>query len=554
MSHAIRNEPQTTLDQWVHTARLDIASVQQGAEEPATTFFSNRFFTLMGDIASGRLLANRVQGAHRSAIADVIDREIRPQLLEAEKHLSKEDAALVKKWRKLGLPESVLANERDCARCLVNTKTIFTMVGLQNSSPNAERCIRIDEEGHALFKIEGRWAGWGEISGRLQFNEKLSRWEERNHSEKVWCYVSPQGFVPLDRRKQCFPVHQITEDQYREILTQAEKFLDTNPVPKEDKDKEKNYIIQFNYSVENNQIPNWAVFDNLRKMLPAHIGMRLITPDNQVFSFGFSIDPGQIEQMMPGGSMFTHHIATTTDAQMEMGDYQEFRPFNERVTTSIPIPQDRAQAILDFITEFQSKQRRFNYKEQNCSAPVKEIFNRTGYGHLFPDTRTSLGMMALKSLPSPSVIPVIGPIIEKVIAAFERAKEWIIDMLPKNVLEAFEWIVYIITYIPRKIGTILENLFILAVGGTKMSTPLDNPLEDPLGGELRVKNISCLIQDWTDIFKDETATVYHVGPFLDWMRLQPSTFVTKKSDTPRLFLSPEVRESRPLSPTKQIPV
>jgi hypothetical protein len=88
----------------------------------------------------------------------------------------KKDEKLEEKWSKLGLPLSILESHADCARFLVDTSLIYSIVGYLETSQNpAMRGVKVDESGHPLIKVEGQWTRWADIKDRLHFDEMTKR-------------------------------------------------------------------------------------------------------------------------------------------------------------------------------------------------------------------------------------------------------------------------------------------------------------------------------------------------------------------------------------------
>ncbi len=562
--------PQVTVNNWFQKIDGDeriLARELAGGSKTLYPVLARQISIINEHLREGATLAARVGGQVSAAISQRIT-GLREQLLSPAENLVRahpdefgqesvqgrdSDAAIEKKWLDLGLPKEVLETDADCARFLLKTKLAYAIVGFKEAAmnPEAQETIRFDADGHPQLKVDGNWTRWEILRDYFEYDEKQGKViSRRNDHELVWTYISPRGFTRADRFEypNAYPVHQLSQEEYRIVRAQAAKFYETHP--ELDAGTEKDCIVQFFTSPRWYLYPEMPIFENGKNELPIHIGVRLITADRHVYSFGFEMTPEQAEHILPGKAMISTSLATTADTRIAMADYEEFREHHGRITTSIPTTSARAQKILEKISAFNQNQIRFNFKEQNCTALVGEVFQETGYQ--MPEVRTTLTGIIARSFPTVEQVadaigknvPLIGPALKsmilKVKEALTSAWQWIVNMTPNWIKKAIDFIVTVITYIPRKIVTIFENCVALAVGGAKMSGPLEKGrTEDELGTETpTIKSFSTIIRNWTDIFKDSTAVAYHSGPFIQWQKEQPSTVTNPYSGKPRMDLYP----------------
>jgi hypothetical protein len=253
--------------------------------------------------------------------------------------------------------------------------------------------------------------------------------------------------------------------------------------------------------------------------------MRLITPDRKVYSFGINIPPETVNFIF---SDLLSNFLTTADAKVSMMDYDEFRPHEGKVVTSIPLTAQRSENILNFLNELNGKQVRFQYARQSCGALMHEVLKRTGYDI---DIRTTGFNYFWDALPSLTQIPVIAKV--------QECLKRIWASLPQGLTYSLEQVTNVALFVPRKLLTIVMNLAIWKLGGAKKTTPLqDGVEEEELYDKKGFQNFSSVIRSWTDIFKDETSAVYHTKYFLDWQREQRSTFIDPYQGQPKLSVVP----------------
>ncbi len=449
-----------------------------------------------------------------------------------------DDAKLEEKWQRLGLPMLVLEKHADCARFLIDSKLAFAIVGYRETcrDPNLHD-LKLDADGHPLIKMQGRWVRWEAINRELHFVKEADKIQSRNYSGNIvqtWNYFHQLGLVPQDRYNypEIFPVYELSQADYDRVRQHAMKFYETNP--EKDIGIPKDCIVQFHTS-ERSQGMTHPLLQNARRNYPVHIAMRLITPNGQVYSFGAMMINDEMEFVF---SDMLSTFLSTVNAKVTMLDYEEFRDYDERIVTSIPLTSVRAQNIKDFLNQIHDKQLRFNYLKQNCSSLMFEIMRRAGYDNVV-EMHTSGAAVFYDALPSLRHLPYIGSTIGKVQDCFDAIFQTIKDWTPSLISIPFTWIANILLYIPRKVNTIAINLLVLKMGGSKMTTSLNEGVEeDEFYDKKGLLNFSKVIRSWTDIFKDETASLYHSKYFMDWQRAQRSTFTVAKKDRPKMEIVP----------------
>jgi hypothetical protein len=477
---------------------------------------------------------------HYSGVSAVINDLVKPRLAQlqtvyiaAQKKLAdhpkekQEDSRLAKKWEDLGLPISVLENHADCAKFLIESGLAFVIVGYRESCRNSDlHDLKLDHDGHPMLKMQGRYVRWETISREVHYDSKSEKIQSRAYPGNIvqsWNYFHERGLVPIDRFEydQVFPVYELTPDEYHRTRQHALKFYETNP--EKDPGILKDCIVQFT-TIDRRAVPEGALFDNAQRNYPTHIGIRVITPDRKVYSFGYQLLPEEAQFVL--SDYFSTFLATA-EAKISMLDYEEFRPVNKCVT-SIPLSSQRAQNILNLVNGLNGKQLRFQYMRQNCSQLMREVIQLAGYD---VDSRTTGRAVIYDALPSLTQIPAIGKV-----ASFAK-KAW--KALPAFLTLPIEFTADILLYFPKKIGTVATNILALKMGAAKKTTPLQDGVEDEeFYDKKKLQTFSTLIRSWTDIFKEETNAVYHSKYFIDWQNKQRSTFKETYSGRPKFAIVP----------------
>ena len=287
-------------------------------------------------------------------------------------------------------------------------------------------------------------------------------------------YFHDRGLVPQDgfNYPEIFPVYQLSQADYAEVRQHAMKFYETNP--EKDTGILKDCIVQFHTS-ERSQGMTHPLLQNARRNYPVHIAMRLITPDRQVYSFGTMMVPDEADHVL---SDMMSTFLTTVNAKVTMLDYEEFRDFDERIVTSIPLTSVRAQNIKDFLNQMHDKQYRFNYLKQNCSNLMYEVIRRAGYENVV-EMRTPGGSVLYDALPSLRHIAYIGPTIGKVQDFVKTASSIRLKTGHQTLSNAVHTAVAnVLLYIPGKCNSITVNLLVLKMGGSKMTAPFIDGIEE----------------------------------------------------------------------------
>jgi hypothetical protein len=456
---------------------------------------------------------------------------------------AKEEAKLKEKWQKFGLPVSILERHSDCARFLLESGLLFKIVGFRESSrsPHTHQ-IRADRDGMPMIKVQGAFRRWDVIKRELVYDAKNNQILSSAYPGSIaqsWSYISPQGLVPIDRlnHDRVVSISRLESNERQRVLAHAKKFYETNP--EVDQGVPKDWVVQFHASPSRQfvssipPLPDHPLLDNLVRNLNTHVGIRLIGPGGEVYSFGIEMPMDSQNFLWEDG--LAKFLGTVTATVNKTGDYEEFRPHPlGTYVTGIPLTSQRAGNILNLINRLGSV--RFNFLGQNCLNLAVIVLKEAGY-HL--DTRTTVKDTLYDMLPSVKHIPLIGPVIELVNQIFLKVFSAISFITPECIKNIVTCVTDVVLFIPRKIGTVAINLFIRHFGGATMLHALPEGVEEEeIYDAGRFLNFSRLIRSWTDLFKEQTQTVYHSKYFVEWQKEQKSTFHQPPSNLPKLSIVP----------------
>jgi hypothetical protein len=415
-------------------------------------------------------------------------------------------------WEKLGLDVRVYDGHLEFAEFLFDTKLLFSIVGYQETMEEAAMGGIQMFDGRPCILIEGEWRDFAWIQENLEFNNVQEWFHAKDHPDRIYTYISPRlgGLVPKSRHyyRNAFPVHRLSQREMTLIRLHAgaapgEAIYQVVSTP-----RSGNEWIQ-----------------------PVHISERVIGPDGMVYSFGGQPDPDLAAHIAPPestGCSQVMRMASTGHGVIAMSDYEEFRPFQggERLVTSIPISSERAIDLLVRINTYQRDRIRFNMLHQNCTKVGVEL------------TEEATGVRIENEMPLSEVLRQASPEIPFVSAAFRagsRALAGLWAVVPRPIAQPCELVAPIITYVPRKVGTVVTNLMVLNLGGSLQS----DEVQDESGNSERcgLKKFSRLIRHAGDLLDDRPSQIYHHMPVIEWQRRQPTT-ISYQYVKPKMYLLP----------------
>lgn len=440
------------------------------------------------------------------------------------------------KFEKNNLPQEVCEQYPECARFLIDSGFLYS-IGMFKNGPQ-EHDIRLSgSDNHPLIKMNGEWQRWDYIEAHLEYDKETARVITKGEPSIGWNYISPDGFVQKDvyNYNAIYPIEQIGQEDYRRLLNHAEKYWDKNP--EVDPGQLKDCIFQITTTQRKGWGPlqpserSWMT-ENMLDNMPGHTSIRVIDPTGNVYAFGTLMPEDQ------SGFSSSPFVLTSAQVNITTIDYEEARAdFESRKVTSMPMTQERAKAILNFVTQSNKEGIRFNFLRQPCVKVNTVIARMAG---MDVDAKTTVGGIMGSLLPDITKLPVISHIAaavssikDAVSPIFETIAEYVppVKYLFSAVASGYE-------FVTRKLSTLTANTFIAILGGTKMTCSQWGAKKHESHAEVsELAEFDCLINSWSDFFDETTADGYHSSILAHWQDTQPST-VIYKYEGPKLYLLP----------------
>ncbi len=497
---------------------------------PTTTDFARRMIELMVRPKKTQLLrdlaaAQQTLAEHQSEIPT--------------------DEKIDKKWKNLELPDSVLKRHADCARFLIESELAFSIVGFRQTVNNPElHDLKLADDGHPLIKVQGEWVRWERLKEQVVYDPSTYMIRSRDYPGQVvqfWTYLSPQGLMPIDRlnHDHMIPIHRVSPEEYREILALARHFYETNP--EVDQGVAKECVIQFATSPSrrlcaSRTIDNVPKNKNLIANLNTHVVMRLIFPNGDLYSFGLEM-PAESQEFLFGKAP----MATVPARINKAGDYEEFREFEKRIVTGIPLTAARANGIIQMLNNMGDV--RFQFMRQNCSNLMRTVLQEVGYQPI--NNRMTAIDVLWGSVPNLEHLPVLGPIVAKIQLVTTPIFKCIGKITPQCIKTISSYISTAIWFIPKRIAIFLVNVIQWYLGGSEMLYPLEPGVsEDEFYDNRRIIHFSRNIRSFWDLFKEETSIAYHSKQIIEWQKSQRSTFTEPYRGQPKLVILPSQATTR----------
>ena len=240
------------------------------------------------------------------------------------------------RWLELRLPERVLISAPDCVDILITSRMAHHIVMYARATKKGSTLhgVRLDADFHPMLLMQGRWKRWDEISKELVYDTFKECFVSRYKPTVCWNYICPEGIVPKDPfSATLYPVLRLSPDEHEELCRQAQ----TSGSP-------KTCILQV-VTGETNRCSRNCLTENFLDCSATHVGLRLIDPDGNLYSFGL--------EMTPEGKAYINnntrtHFATAL-AKVSIPDYAEHQYFDLRRITSIPITFESFKQIVQYV-------------------------------------------------------------------------------------------------------------------------------------------------------------------------------------------------------------
>jgi len=426
-----------------------------------------------------------------------------------------------KTWQSLKCDISLLSTDYESVRLLVKERLAYTIVGFQNSSSYGQRCKPMKNiEGKLHILVDGVDTPVSELKERgSYYDRKLWQWYFKDRPEEPWNFYLPKGLVQIDRYSgPIVPVTKLDPEEHRVLLEHACKMCE----PKQPQDPASKTHLEF--SEENpptcvmqlfinprrfGQFPYFPLFSGVHAMAPMHVGFRLVDQSGNVYSTGIITAP---EDEFREGAQNTFITVTGSPGIV---DWEEFRPHEGRVVTSIPMTEKTHENILKELNLMREEKVRFNLLKQNCGRLATQIARIAGVRIRHKIDR---GAFLFQLLPHVSHFPFLGNIMQKI----QSFSNYVADKTKTPSLPEIEQItkkvIRLVLTPVRLVMNLFYNSVMLCLGAGKGSK-----VPEKLYTGLKLKSFPSLISSPFDMFRDNPTAGYHSGPIVDWQFAQKST-------------------------------
>jgi hypothetical protein len=269
---------------------------------------------------------------------------------------------------------------------------------------------------------------------------------------------------------------------------------------------------------------------NLDAQVPVHCGIRIVMSDGSVYSTGF----GSTSQEDKYNGSKRKYLGSI-NGQPTVFDYEEFRPHEGRIVTNIPVGDKRAENIINQLNAYRAGTIRFNILKQNCMRLGTNVMSMAGVDL---DIHQTFGTMLYRGLPNLETIPVVGKPAKSLQGRVKRISKVISSKIPRAVKQVFHSLGNMLLFIPRKFGTILLNLLVLAMGGLVASPQRKNPGLDKKDDLEEFESLDSFNKLFDGLLDETASDIQHSAIFINWQLQQASTDVFKYSGQPNMNVVP----------------
>lgn len=362
-----------------------------------------------------------------------------------------------KKWTGLKLDAAIFDRHPLDAHFLAKSRILFSIVGYQNSTQEGQEKHKIEEGTDGLYiLVEGKKKSVADL--RQEFEIDMANFclvKKGKKDPQAWYYFG-NGLVPQDR----FMQHHL-QDKYPELIQNA----DLKPILQLSTEEHGKLVAHGQKFWKDKKVPQGKCvlqfFTHPRKIggkdnsqFPVHCGIRIVDEKGAVYSTGFGSTLKEDEYSDGLRSYFS-----TINGQPTQLDYEEFRPHEGRVTTTITIDKEHFDDILQSLNQYRKDTIRFNILKQNCMKLGVHVASKAGVPI---NIRIPLSTKISRALNADR----LSLKKSKVYRAASEKTPQIVKKVIKAVADFF-------LYIPRLIGRIALNLFALALG-SRVRSPNKN--------------------------------------------------------------------------------
>ncbi len=414
---------------------------------------------------------------------------------------------------------------------LVKSGLIFKISGFHNTdSKNREdHYIKYSTDSYGnqslMIRVENTWTPISDIIKNFEIiNEIDTKSLQKRGSPTRWTYLA-EGLSPTDqfyypdqkdssRSKELKPCLSLTKTGYKQLLASAQTFNEAA--------SKGTCILQF---VTNPQVGKGRLSShNQQKEAGAHVGIRLIKENGDVYSTGLSID---LEERKCYSGKSRRY--TTSNGQPIILDTEEFRVHDGRITTNIAITSDQAEKLLQKLNQQRVETTRFNMITQNCVRFAVSCAKECGVDNI--DVIRSLADKIYGQFPSLTDPLGLRPIRRKINKTIKGTKIEPVANVVSKVADAVKFLAFF--PVRLAVGAVIHSaIFLMGITRqTKNKQRKNNSLEGLSDFER--------ISPWQLL--NPYFTLYDSTKFIQWQLKQNSTVVTPYTGNPAMNIVPPVK-------------
>jgi hypothetical protein len=434
---------------------------------------------------------------------------------------------VVSKWRDLGLDLGLIETDYASVQFLISTRLIYHMVGLHNASAlGKSRQPVLATDGKASILCDGSYVPVSEITARFQFDYSRRQLIEKS-TNLPWNYLLPRGIVQAERYASgpLLPVTRLDEEEMKRLLAHAGQFQGLSFRPEEP----ATCVFQLCTGPRPiPHVPQSPLLDGFHAQMSHHVWFRIIDGKGNVYSTGTWATPeeGMFRAPLP-------KVLATITAHPAILDWQECRPHQGRLVTSVPMTQRQCDEMIKVLNEMRERGVRLNAFHQNCAQWTTAIARLAGV-HI--EHRVPVMRALITLLPHESSFPPLHRVVGTIRSLVRRH-------IPKVVLNSARTLVggiqTVISYCLKPVTIVMRaiaNLALLAFGGGS-GTPVQNNLYEDTS-RTGMQRFRALINSPWDIFS-VPITIDHPGPIVAWQRRQTTTILSIYNRVPIVNVLPE---------------
>ena len=404
------------------------------------------------------------------------------------------------RWEKLGHNPEFAVTYPACVDFLLDSGVAYLISGLHNSlitNPEKHVVCR-DLDGHPLLLLEGAFVRWETIEQKFTYLKKYHVLCDKQNPQVRWTYTSHAGITCRDMYyfQEPFHVYELQLSAVAKLQNYAQSFFT---------DGSRNFathVLQICTSKGVLCANQNAFLKSVGEKLASHYGVRVITPEGKVYSFGMRRDLGELEFVDASSAL------GKAKGRIAMNDYDELRPHTGRYVTSVAISKEAATSILDDILKTNGNTPSFDYFDENCVELATRCLKTAG---VEVDTIERLeGAISDIILSVLKNIPIVGGVVRRV-RQLVRAVFALFSALPIAIKQLCSFVVCIVLYLPTKMLAALKNLLVWKMGWT---------MQSPSHAALKAMRRIYLV----DLFNEELSNIRYPRNLMRWQKRQVTTW------------------------------